>query len=103
METCRLLITFANSLEPDQDQQNVGPDLDPNCLCSTHFVKELILKKKISRRQGKHEKLPSMQRAENLSVFHQRVFSPKQCVKTSTVSLTPPPPLDSLYVDAIVE
>ena len=25
---CRLLITFANSLEPDQDRQNVGPDLD---------------------------------------------------------------------------
>ena len=29
---CRLLITFANSLDPDQDQQNVGPDLDPNYL-----------------------------------------------------------------------
>ena len=24
-----LLITFANSLDPDQDRQNVGPDLDP--------------------------------------------------------------------------
>ena len=23
---------FANSFNPDQDQQNVGPDLDPNCL-----------------------------------------------------------------------
>ena len=31
-DICRLLITFANSLEPDQAQQNVGPDLDPNCL-----------------------------------------------------------------------
>ena len=30
--TCRLLITFANSLDPDQDRQNVGPDLDPNYL-----------------------------------------------------------------------
>ena len=29
---CRLLITFANSLDPDQDLQNVGPDLDPNRL-----------------------------------------------------------------------
>ena len=34
---CRLLITFANSLDPDQDRQNgpilvhVIPDLDPNC------------------------------------------------------------------------
>ena len=29
---CCLLITFANSLDPDQARQNVGPDLDPNCL-----------------------------------------------------------------------
>ena len=31
---CHLLITFANSLDPDQAIQNVGPDLDPNCLTS---------------------------------------------------------------------
>ena len=29
---CCLLIIFANSLDPDQARQNVGPDLDPNCL-----------------------------------------------------------------------
>ena len=29
---CHLLITFANSLDPDQARQNVGPDLDPNSL-----------------------------------------------------------------------
>ena len=29
---CCLQITFANSLDPDQARQNVGPDLDPNCL-----------------------------------------------------------------------
>ena len=27
-----LLIAFANSLDPNQDSQNVGPDLDPNRL-----------------------------------------------------------------------
>ena len=27
-----LLITFAKCLDPDQDRQNVGPDLDPNHL-----------------------------------------------------------------------
>ena len=27
-----LLIAFANSLDLDQDRQNVGPDLDPKCL-----------------------------------------------------------------------
>ena len=26
---CHLLITFANSLDPDQDGQNIGPDLYP--------------------------------------------------------------------------
>ena len=31
-ESCHLLITFANSSEPDQAQQNVGPDLDQNSL-----------------------------------------------------------------------
>ena len=31
-DLCRLLVVFANSLDPDQDQQNVSPDLDPNCL-----------------------------------------------------------------------
>ena len=29
---CRLLIIFANSLDPDQARQNAGPDQDPNCL-----------------------------------------------------------------------
>ena len=29
---CHLLITFANSLNPDQGQHNVDPGLDPYCL-----------------------------------------------------------------------
>ena len=29
---CHLQISFTNSLDPDQDRQNVGPDLNPNCL-----------------------------------------------------------------------
>ena len=29
---CHLLTIFANSLDPDQAQQCVGPDLDPSCL-----------------------------------------------------------------------
>ena len=31
-DICRLLITFANGLDPDQDRQCVGLDLDPNGL-----------------------------------------------------------------------
>ena len=43
--TCRLLITFANSLDPDQDQQNIGPDLDPNSLTLIVFMKDFFKKK----------------------------------------------------------
>ena len=38
-DTCHLLITFANSFDPDQDRQNFGPDLDTNhsTLCVPEF------------------------------------------------------------------
>ena len=36
---CPLLITFANSLDPYQARQNVGPDLDPDCLTLMVFLK----------------------------------------------------------------
>ena len=32
VKTYRLLITFANSLDLDQDRRNVSPDRDPNSL-----------------------------------------------------------------------
>ena len=51
---CHLLITFANILDPDEDSQNVGPDLDPNRL--------IVLMKfffKVSRQQQNHERLPA--------------------------------------------
>ena len=44
----RLLITFAKSLDPDQDQQSIGPDQDPNRLIISVpeklFLKKLTLK-----------------------------------------------------------
>ena len=36
---CRLLMTSTNSLALDQDGENVGPDLDPNCLTLMVFQK----------------------------------------------------------------
>ena len=36
-----LLITFANSLDPDQTQQNVGPDLCPT-VCHSDGILEII-------------------------------------------------------------
>ena len=50
-----LLITFVNSLDPGQDWQNVGPELDPNCLTLMAFLKEFFEKddfEKISRQQN---------------------------------------------------
>ena len=32
-------MVFANSLDPDQDRQNVGPDLDPNFYENVDFEK----------------------------------------------------------------
>ena len=61
---CRLLITFANSLDPDQAQQNVGLDLEPNCLTLWYsgkvLLEMLILKK--STNEKKHANLHSMQK-----------------------------------------
>ena len=51
---CHLLITFSNSLDPDQARQYVWPDLDPSCLALMIFLKEffdkLILKKIIRQK-----------------------------------------------------
>ena len=45
------LITFGNSLDPDQDQQNVGPDLDPNSLTLMIFLKEFFEKVDFEKNQ----------------------------------------------------
>ena len=55
--TYRLLITFANSLDPNQDDKRPFDTL-------AVFLKELFEKvnfEKVSRRQQKHGQLPSMQ------------------------------------------
>ena len=46
-ELYHLLKTFANSLDPDQAWQNVGPDLDPNCLTLWWYFWKFFLKKLI--------------------------------------------------------
>ena len=43
--TCHLLITCANSLDPGQDQQNVCPILDPNCLTLKVSLKNVFEEK----------------------------------------------------------
>ena len=43
---CSLLITFANSLDRDQDQRSIGPDVDPSKPFDTLivFLKEFLEK-----------------------------------------------------------
>ena len=42
---CHQLITFAINLDSDQNQQNVGPNLDPNCLTLGYSVPGRIFEK----------------------------------------------------------
>ena len=62
------LITFANSLDPVQAWQNIGPDLDPSCLTPwwyswMNFSKSPFSKKNQQPRKN-HEKLPRTQRVQ---------------------------------------
>ena len=41
---CHLLITFADSLDPDQARLNVGLNMDPNCLTLMVFLKDFFVK-----------------------------------------------------------
>ena len=56
-----MLITFAKSLDPDQDQQSVSSDLDlttvshSGCVPERNFQKKLIFGIKISRLQKKKQ------------------------------------------------
>ena len=56
-----LLITFANSLDSDQDRHSVGPDLDPKHLTLCGSVPE----RKVSSYQQKQEKKPSNKPAKS--------------------------------------
>ena len=48
---CRLLITFAKSLEPDQALQVVGPGLELNCVTLMVFLKEFSEKVDFEKNQ----------------------------------------------------
>ena len=59
-----------NSLDPDQDWQNLGPDIHSKTFATLIlFLKDFFLNiilKKVSRWQQKHEKLPSILRVKAL-------------------------------------
>ena len=66
--TLCLLVSSSNSLDPVQTRQNVGPDLDPNCLTLMVFLKEFFKKVDYEKNQQttkKHVILPSRQRVNS--------------------------------------
>ena len=56
---------FANSLDPDQTRQDIGPDLDPNCWTHSDHFPDFFLENfyfEINQQKTKYnEKLPIMQ------------------------------------------
>ena len=58
---CRLLITFANSLEPDQARQNIGLDLDQNCLTLKLFFEYGDFEKKTTDDKTQFDQLSYLQ------------------------------------------
>ena len=50
------LIAFANSLDQNQARQNVGPDLDPNCLTFWWYSWQIFLKKFILEKNPDYKK-----------------------------------------------
>ena len=50
------LITFANSLDPDQARQNVGPNLVSNCLTLKVFLKEFFEKLDFEKKRSADDK-----------------------------------------------
>ena len=74
---CRLLITFANSLDSDQDRQKVWSDLDSNCL--TYFEKKKIEKKIQQQKKSQQQKKINCKKAcrvnKLLLPFDMKVFN----------------------------
>ena len=68
---CRLLITYANSLDPDQARRNVGPDLGPNCLTLMVLPKEFFEKVDFEKNQQIHK---SMQNYPACKELIQKIF-----------------------------
>ena len=67
---CRLLMTFANSLDSDQARQNVGPELDPNCLTLMVFLKEFFRYVDFEKKSADDKKSVKIsQEAESTLIF----------------------------------
>ena len=64
-----MLKTFSNSLYPDQARQNVGPDLDPNCLNLMVLPKEFFNKVDFEKNQQMTKVREKCMGAESMAHF----------------------------------
>ena len=75
---CCQLITIANSSEPEQDRQNVGPDLDPNRLplekCSWFFFEKVNFEKSADDNKAWKIKQRAKSRPLVKSVYPKNIF-----------------------------
>ena len=65
-----LLITFANSLDPDQARQNAGPDLDPNYLILCYYIpiNDTALELSVFRPSDTESKINELRFSESISL-----------------------------------
>ena len=84
-----MLITYANSLEPDQAWQNVGPDLDPDCLTLMVFLKDFFERVDLEKNQlttKTHTKLPRRQRVKSRFLYLEFYFQVLQTLTSLETS-----------------
>ena len=68
-----MLTTFANSLDPDQEQQNVGPDLAGSKLLDTlnmNILESLFSKVEFEKKQKTLQKLPKLPSMQRINRVH---------------------------------
>ena len=68
-------MTFANSFDPVQARHNVGPDLDPNCLTLTVFLKEFFEKVEFEKKSMKNYTVGKELTAKSTNYGHCRIIS----------------------------
>ena len=70
------MITFANSLDPDQARRNVGPDLDPNCVTLMVYLKEFFEKVDFEKCQQLTKSMPNYPEGKELTRIHLQQINP---------------------------
>ena len=66
-----MLMTFANSLDPDQARHNVGPVIGLNCLTLTIFLKELKKNVLLKKYQQYHAHYQACHRVKPIEPWHE--------------------------------